>query len=485
MNFRSLRLRLTLWNIAVLAIVLASLGSVLRYSVQSSLWAAEDKRMANRVQHMLDRWNAFTPAERIRLAGSLRNDSFPLLRLMFPRTSLFNEERTFRSRSEEDAPSGQLLYKLLDANGNLLLTGKPDPPWDMESFRAAVNGQQKFTTMQIDGVTARVLSAPVIQDGQVRAVFQLARSMEDVERQVTLLTQSLLTMIPITLFIVGVSGAFLTSRALRPVRRITKAAEQMGANDLSQRLDVPGGDEFTRLASTFNALFERLELAFEQQRRFAQDASHELRTPLTGIKANTSLALSGKWTEDEYRATITRIDSAATRMQRLIQDLLLLASSDAHQLCLETRSLRIADVLEDSLRALPENKGGPEIVLDLPHPNRTVLGDAHNLERLFINLLENALRHTPPEGRITLSVRENDKYFFVTITDTGCGIPPEHLPRIQERFYRVDSSRSRPEGGTGLGLAICKSIVEAHYGTLHIESQLGKGTSVTVALPLG
>jgi signal transduction histidine kinase len=277
------------------------------------------------------------------------------------------------------------------------------------------------------------------------------------------------------------------------VKRITAEAAQIGAQDLSRRLEVTGKDELSELASTFNGMIARLEAAFqqmeqayEQQRRFTADASHELRTPLTTIKANTSLALCGEPTPAEYREALEAADEAADSMNRIVQDLLLLARSDGGQLGLALQAVPLRELLGRAISVVQDPESA-ELALRLQAEDLAVVGDSHHLARLFVNLLENAIRHTPATGKITVQAEPDPRAparVAIRVTDTGEGIPAQHLPHVCERFYRVDAARSHgSRGGTGLGLAICQSIVQAHSGTLQISSEIGRGTTVTVTLP--
>lgn len=298
-----------------------------------------------------------------------------------------------------------------------------------------------------------------------------------------------LILVPPGLFLAALAGFFLTDRALRPVRRVTQAAALIGAEDLSRRLPVSGEDEMAELAATFNAMIGRLEEAFqqlkqscEQQQRFTSDASHELRTPLTTIKANTSLALLGDRSVRDYRDTIQVVDQAADVMSRIVQDLLLLARSDAGQLTVESAIVRVGSVLRQAIHAAARPDSAP-VGLELTDERLEVSGDAHHLVRLFTNLLENATRHTPADGLIRLSASHGAESVVIRVADSGEGISAEHLPHVCERFYRVDPARTHARGGAGLGLAICRSIAEAHSGSLVVDSIVGAGTAVTVTLP--
>lgn len=380
---------------------------------------------------------------------------------------------------------------VLDTQGNPFRRG-PGPgagPWDAHAFKAGLSGQTVYSNATVDKLPYRILTQPLKRDGKVIAVVQVRRSLVDVREQLRTLERVLWTLAPFALIIAGLGGAFLTNRALRPVRNIANAAERMEASSLSARLPVVGGGEFAQLSITFNAMLERLQIAFrqleesnERQRRFVADASHELRTPLSIIKANTSLALMAERTPAEYRKALVAADDAVDRTGRIVQDLLLLARADDNQLEYPVEPTRIDDVLHRAAQGIHGDAVAP-VGFSLPSPPLTVCGNSEALTRLFTNLLENASRHTPPDGKIAVSAKRDGGSVVIQVADTGEGIAPEHLPHIAERFYRVDTARSRARGGTGLGLAICQTIVHAHDGEMKIDSTLGKGTTVTITLP--
>ncbi|MCA1597053.1 MAG: GHKL domain-containing protein, partial [Chloroflexi bacterium] len=245
---------------------------------------------------------------------------------------------------------------------------------------------------------------------------------------------------------------------------------------------------FSSLARTFNAMFERLQTAFGQmeetlirQKHFTADASHELRTPLTTVQANAEWALRRDRTAAEHREAWLEVKGASWRMARLVEDLLCLARSDA--LPPDSAPAPITEVFQ---RAIASQTGDAaaraRITIEPFDPSLAARGDSDGLVRLVSNLLENAIHYTPPDGTIRLSARKEHGVIRLVVQDTGEGIPPDHLPHVCERFYRVDAARSRP-GGAGLGLAICQSIARQHGGDLHLESTPGKGTTATVVLP--
>ena len=465
LRLRSVRVRLTLWNVGVLALVLVVLGVALRAVVLNNLLGAMDRDMARRMHRITDNP---PPQPAPQPARSEQGHS--------PR--LFDGRRRFQDGNHRGGGFGP---RLLGLNGQNIFPGWPDGPWDINGFRAAVGGRQEVSTVVRGGGLLRVLSVPLRRDGRIVGVAQDAQPLDGITQEVDRLTRTLLTLLPLALLTAGIGGAFLTDRALRPVRDITRAAGRIGAQNLSGRLPVAGDDELAALAITFNAVLARLEAAFEQQRRFTADASHELRTPLTVIKAQSSLALSAPRDAGGYREALEAIDRAADRTGRLVQDLLLLARADAGQSGFARTPTPLTDVLEQAVAAIAAT-GGPPIEVHCPAA-LCVPGDAEALIRLFSNLLTNAVRHTPPGGRITVSAESQADGAAITVADTGEGIPPEHLPHVFERFYRADAARSRRQGGTGLGLAIGKSIVDSHGGTMTIESTVGHGTTVRVLLP--
>ncbi len=451
----SIRWRLTLWNVGVLALTLGVLGAALHYTLRANLMRGADRdlaRFADRAQQLA----TVLPSE---LPRPLR------------------------------PPPDRTLYgpRFFTVTGQPLPSLTAGTPWDPQTFALSVQGQSVYSARTLSGEPVRIYSVPLRRDGRIIGVAQIARPLTEEYAEVRRVTRTLLTLIPLALLIAGGGGAFLTSRALRPVRQITQAAGQIGAGDLSERLPVTGQDEMAELARTFNGMLGRLEEAFmrltqayEQQQRFTADASHELRTPLTTIKANTSLALLAPHSDTDRRA-LEAIDKAADRTIRLVQDLLLLARADAGEMRLSCVPLGVRDLLTEAAETAPPS--GLAVVLETPDPALTLSGDADALGRLLGNLIANAARHTPPNGQITLRGFAAGGRVLLQVADTGEGITPEHLAHLGERFYRADAARSGAQGGTGLGLAICRSIAEAHGGTLTVESTLGTGTTVTVSLP--
>lgn len=244
----------------------------------------------------------------------------------------------------------------------------------------------------------------------------------------------------------------------------------------------PRGDELRELADAFNDILARLQQNLTRQRRFLADASHELRGPLMVIRGNLDL-LQMDLPPEERRAAAREAAEEAERMGRLIADLLFLAEEDAHER-LESRLVAIEEVVAEVWqRAVSVDAGGHALTLEC-NDAAIVLGDRYRLSQMLWNLIENALRYTNPGGAIALCSRVIGRILEVTVADTGIGIPAEHIPRLFERFYRVDRERSRAESSTGLGLPIVKQVAEAHGGRVRVESRLGVGSTFVVMLPI-
>jgi heavy metal sensor kinase len=282
---------------------------------------------------------------------------------------------------------------------------------------------------------------------------------------------------------VGLAGGFwLSSRIFRPIAAMSAAAAAISATNLSTRIETADVDvELAGLAQVLNAMFDRLEGAFERQQQFTADASHELRTPLAILRANAELALTQARSPEEYRQTIEACLRASQRMTTLVQGLLTLARADAGNPGAHFKAVRLDEIIADSLTSFKLLANEKKLTLTADLAPTTVLGDANSLAQLVDNLLSNAVQHNHAGGKVHVRLTSAG---VLSVTDTGPGIPEKDRPRIFERFFRVDKARTRASGGTGLGLAICKAIVEAHSGSIDFESSNDHGTTFRVRLPL-
>jgi len=333
----------------------------------------------------------------------------------------------------------------------------------------------------IDGYHMRVVTIPLEINGELRGAIQTGQSLRTVDAAIDRLLKIMIIGGALTMLAALLIGDYLTRRALQPIDTIAQTARQItAADDLSRRIPYDGPpDELGQLTQTFNETLERLERLFNVQRRFVADVSHEMRTPLTTIRGN--LALMRRFGYDEE--AVEAIDSEARRMSRLVEDLLLLAKADAGRLPLERQLVDIDTIVVEVFNQARVLTNGVKVALGQLDAAR-VVGDPDRLKQLLLNLVSNGLKYTPEGGTVTISVQRQDHTVAVSVADTGIGIPAEDLPHIFDRFYRVDKARSRAQGGTGLGLSIAKWLAEAHGGHISVTSEVGKGSTFTVTLPL-
>jgi len=282
----------------------------------------------------------------------------------------------------------------------------------------------------------------------------------------------------------------LINLALRPLVEMERVSARIAAGALSLRLTEPAArDEIGRLARAFNSMVARLEAAFARQKRFVADVSHELRTPLTGLGGSLEILLLGATTGDEETAhrLMSGMYAEVERMQRLVADLLALTRLDEGRLMLHLTTVEVSPLLADVCMQMQSQVHGQSLTYQVPPGLPALRGDADQLRRVLLNIVENALKFTPPGGYVELrAANEKQGWVMLEIQDTGAGIPPETLPHVFERFYRADSSRTRQSsqmGGSGLGLSLARELVEAHGGTIAISSSVGQGTTVTLRLP--
>jgi signal transduction histidine kinase len=286
-------------------------------------------------------------------------------------------------------------------------------------------------------------------------------------------------------FIISIFLAFLIARSItKPLQSIASAAEEIAGGNYDLNLPIATLDELRSLATSFSHMVQEVKASRQRERDFLANVSHELKTPLTSIQGFSQAILDGTAEEEaERKHAASIIIEEAGRMARLVEELLELARFDAGQIEIAGREVDLVDVLEECVKrfAFRAEEAGIELEMDVP-TLPPVLGDEDRLTQVFTNLLDNAVKHTPSGGKVKVIAKEvNQRRVEVTVTDTGSGIPPEDLPRIFERFYQVNKSRAGR--GVGLGLAIAKEIIEAHGGSISVESVVGLGTKFTVSLP--
>lgn len=385
-----------------------------------------------------------------------------------------------------------IVVQIFDAKGKLIVSSKDIPNIERlpdTIFKDILNGKALLyniiiTTKEKTTLEMRVFTMSVKENDRIAYVIQVAIPLRTLRASQNILKMLFLIILPCIVLLTGLVGAFLARQTLRPVNAIINSIDQITASDLSIKVSVPKtNDEIQRLAETFNELLTDLEDTLSSQKQLMQDISHELRTPLTILKGEIEVILKKQRTPEEYQQVCLSGLEEINTMTKLIENLLILAKYESLKILQEPKEIAIQDLLQKivkDLRILAENKN-IRIVLDELKPAK-IIGNENQLFRLFSNIIDNAVKYTEPGGEIRISEVKYDKQVKILIQDTGIGIPEEALSHIFDRFYQSD--KSRHHDGFGLGLSIARSIVQLHKGKIEISSEVHKGTTVCIWLPL-
>lgn len=331
------------------------------------------------------------------------------------------------------------------------------------------------------------ITTPLIMNTDELGSINVKLSLARIDQQLAEIRQTLLWAQLAALGLVS-GGLFyvLNGQIFNPLQRIVAKMHSVAGGDLSQRIAHRGpANEIGWLADSFDQMIEKLEAAFYREKQFTADVAHELRTPLTALKGRIGVTLSHPRSIAEYESILAGLEKEVDRLVRLSKDLLFLSRLEQGRLSPHLEEQEFSDLLGaivEQMQPLAERK---KITLaEQVSPGLTLQGDADYLIRLFINLVDNAIKYTLSGGKVTVQAARNGQNVLVSVIDTGPGIPPEHLPTLFDRFYRVEADRARTSGGAGLGLAIAYEIARAHHGDIEVESHLGQGTAFIVSLPL-
>jgi heavy metal sensor kinase len=351
---------------------------------------------------------------------------------------------------------------------------------------SASETEEVFETFSVDQhgryrTVTRHASGP---DGPL--LVQVARSLDVVDHELMELLAALAIAGSVAMIVTAGGGYLLSRRVLAPVDRMTVAANEIDARQFGRRLEVVNrDDELGRLGQTLNRMLDRLERSFLEMQRFTADASHELRTPISVIRAEAEIALGKPLPETDKQELLSNILEECQRLTWITDQLLALCREDAGVTQSNFEPVDLAQLVREvseTMRPLAEAKD--QKLGACANSHLLVRGDPVRLRHVVYNLVDNAIKYTPAGGAVNVSVTAVDHHVRLVVQDTGIGIADEHLPRVFERFYRVDKSRSRVAGGAGLGLSIVQSIVSAHGGTVEITSRVGAGTRCAITMPI-
>ena len=359
-------------------------------------------------------------------------------------------------------------------------------PLSKSALQAAAQGQQVFETIREENSPAlRVLTTPVLDNGRVVNVVRVGMSLENMQETQKRFLLILSGLLPIALLLSGGGGWLLAGRVLRPIDAMTRSANRISAEHLSQRLGVSGSDdELDRLAQTINDMLDRIDGSVQEMRRFSADASHELQTPLTILKGEIEVALLKQRTQAEYEQVLNSCLEEIDRINKLVEGLLLLARADVGALRLDLEPVDMAQLTQQLCNQLQPLARHHDIHLHHEVLKSVVVdGDELQLQRMLMNLIDNGIKYTPDGGQVGVSVEQSKNAAVVRVKDTGPGFSPEEAEKIFDRFHRAPQARQQHSQGSGLGLSIARSIALAHGGDITVESHPGAGSTFSVQIP--
>jgi heavy metal sensor kinase len=455
----SIRVRLTLWYLLGFGSLLVGFSAYIYTSLARDLTQEFDTSLLRAAQSVSDYFAEFV--ERKNLAGGARET---VLELQFERlgTAIFRD-RQLLAASNSETEAAITATRVLSTLG-------PSPG---HSFATDAKGSKRLVGLaaSAEGVNYAVV---------------VVEPLDGLQSQLARVRRIIFIGLPAALLLAAAGGYMLVRKSLQRVVTISAQAAHISAQNLDERIVIKNPrDELGNLAGVFNDLLSRLETSFRIMREFMADASHELRTPLAVIQGESEVALSREGTISDVRGSLAVVNKQARRMARIVSDMLALARADAGHLNLPVEELYLNDLVEDCCRAaqalaLPKGvrltyEGSQDI---------SFRGNGELLKRMAVNLLDNAIQYTASGGSVSVRLASDQAWVRLSVCDTGIGIPPECADRVFDRFYRVDGSHAHAGSGCGLGLSIVKLAAESHHGLVHLTSELGRGSTFTVKLPL-
>jgi heavy metal sensor kinase len=506
--FDSVRARLTLWYTGVLALVLIVFAVSVYFFLTRTLERQTDESLAEMSRAFAETVSGEQREMQADTTRSAPLDAQAPIRPFDVDAAMIEAAGEYRLRDYQ--------FIIYDESRRMVATS-PTPNGERQETKVPVWTIPPFMsglTRLLDALGGKPDDAPVYAtlsdgDNESRA---LARTLRTSDRRYTLVVLrpldeqediiegsrgALLVGVPLALALASIGGYFLARKSLAPIVAMSEMAARIGAANLHERLPIINErDELGRLARVFNKLLARLSESFDQQRRFMADASHELRTPVAIVRGEAEVALSRNERDaEDYRESLAVVHDEGRRLTHIVEDLFTLARADAGQNPLRVVDFYLDETVVECVRAMRTLASGRGVSLehDVPQEELPFQGDEELIRRMLLNLLDNAIKYTPADGRVSVRCEAQGKEYVLTVSDTGAGIPVEAQSQIFQRFYRADKARSRNESssgyaittsGAGLGLSIARLVAEAHKGRLELLRSDERGSVFVATLPL-
>jgi signal transduction histidine kinase len=382
--------------------------------------------------------------------------------------------------------------RIFAPDGRLLSTSSPQLDRQIGNWSNVAGVREALQNQPAQGVAKGVLSnndrlyaaQPIFRDGRLLGVLRMSITLEQFQRQFRTVIFTVIGTLCLTVLLCALISERLARNMARPIQAMCNFAIQIGSGHLGEKLNIQQKDELDQLAIELNRMSERLASLDKERRAFLANVSHELRTPVSNVQVTLEALSSGADEEPELRGRFiqTALDETM-RLSRLIKDLLDLGRLEAGITLLEQQPISLRNLIERALRAMESRALSQDVGIGMDVPDVELQGDPERLLQAFLNILDNAIKHSLPDTQVFVSGKIEGAQIFVKVRDRGLGISESDLPHIFEQFYTAD--RSRQGSGTGLGLAIARRIVEAHGGSIAASSSVGKGATFTIRLPIG
>jgi heavy metal sensor kinase len=464
LRIESVRGRLTLFYVSVLAAALVVVGTLIYVLLARALFVRVDENLQ---------------AGAGIAATSLSND--------------LEEGQSYRDAARstvaEQASSAQMLA-IYDGSGRLIAESGRDPELDIRLPDGDALSETEpllETVLERDGDDRHRLAFRKVSLPPAQYIVVVGADLDPMDEELAFLRRILGYMVPIALALAAVGGWFLARKSLSPVVAMAERARRIGVENLSERLPVANPrDELGRLAETFNELLGRLEASLGQQRQFMADASHELRTPVTVTRTAASVALQQEHRDEaDYRDALRIVEQQAARLSRVVDDMFTLARADAGSYPMRVVPMYLDEVIDDIVRAARVVAATKNVAVDAAVvPSAAFTGDEELIRRMIVNLVDNAVRHTPGGSSVRVELDETDSGYAIAVKDQGPGIPAGIREQIFERFFRGDASRRwSAQDGAGLGLALARWIARAHGGDVVLARSSPSGSTFVISLP--
>ena len=455
-----IRLRLTLWNSAIFGTILALIISLIYYAHYRSHYQDVDTMLSTITSHVHEELNK-------QLSSGKKLENIQV--------------------STDELGVNQFAVMILNQSGQLIQTNDHpffkthQPKW----VKPGTTGKSFMTIKDNKGKRIRVLTTPVHKNGKTVGYIQTLYPLQELDQSLLKFSWLVIALTVLSIILASIAAWFLVKKTLSRVDLVRKTAKAIAVSqDFQQRvMHIGPSDELGKLAETFNSMLDSLEKAYTNQKRFLSDASHELRAPLTTIRGNLDILTNVKNIPESEKAEIlTDIRNEAIRMSKLVSDLLSLARVEAGQVG-DKKIVCLSEVTKGVLAEIVSWEKKTKVDSQI-NEHICVWGDEDSLKQLMIILIDNAIKYSPPNSSILVTMTKENEKAVVVVRDWGIGIEENELASIFERFYRTDAARRHSQEGTGLGLSIAKSIVEENHGTIFVKSKVHEGTEFTISFPL-